>query len=65
MITPAPRSDSSPPPWAHQHDFEYQSKPRAGLNWPFAGAMLLDLAAWSSVMVSVIFWGCLIGAALH
>jgi hypothetical protein len=62
MVTHAQIADPPPPAWARQDAFEYRSPPRAGLNWPFAQAMTLSAVLWSSIAISVTFWGCLFAA---
>ena len=46
-------------------NFEYRNAPHAGLNWPFAQDMILSLISWSSAAASMVFWGCLLAAAVH
>jgi hypothetical protein len=65
MITHV-RSASAPAlRWTHQHDFEYRNTPRAGLNWPFVRKMILGVIVWSPAVVSALFWGCLLVAAVR
>jgi hypothetical protein len=65
MITHAPIALPATPEWRHRQVFDYRRPPRAGMNWPFAQAMILDLALWSSVAVGVTFWACLLVAVLN
>jgi hypothetical protein len=65
MTTHARATTAPPARWAHQDDFVYWPAPRAGLNWPYARKVLLDLAALSAVGVSALFWVCLLLAVLR
>ena len=53
-------SGSSPSSTAHQQVFEYHHAPQAGLNWPYAQQLIMSGIVWSTVAVSVAFWGCLV-----
>ncbi len=50
----------TPSSTAHQHVFEYQHAPHAGFNWPYAQQLMMSGIVWSTVAVSVAFWGCLV-----
>jgi hypothetical protein len=65
MVMRAQMADRASPRWEHQDSFEYQSPPRAGLNWAFARKLMLDVLVGASMLAAAIFWGCLFLAAFH
>ena len=55
----------SPSSTAQRQEFDYHHAPRAGLNWPFAQQLIMSGIVWSTVAVSVAFWGCLVVDLIH
>lgn len=60
MSSPKLATGPSPSTTAPRQVFDYQHAPHAGLNWPYAQQLIMSGIVWSTVAVSVAFWGCLV-----